>query len=128
MRIYSYFFEGLFSLLLIALALVSWLSGRHTLNLLILPWKPATVRWVLLVAGVAGLVVVWLATRDLLRVTFLLWCVLVFAVLTRGFFFGWVHYVRGPFPLSWAVGLTLASLLAVGGAWVHYRNRRGAGY
>lgn len=126
MRFYSYCFHGLLSLMMILIALISWFSGQHSLNLLLLPWQGDMLRWGLLFAGLLGLAVVWLATRDLLRVAFLLWSVLVLVFLVRGFFFSWVHYLRGPYPLSWAVLLTLGALLAAAGGWVHYRRPKTA--
>ncbi len=128
MRLYSYLFHGLLSLLMIVVALVSWFGGQHSLNLLLLPWQDETLRWLLLVSGLVGLVIVWLATRDLLRILFLLWSLVVLITLARGFFFGWVHYLRGPYPLSWALILTLAALLAAIGGWIHYRRPKAASY
>ncbi len=128
MRLYSYLFHGLLSLLMIVVALVSWFGGQHSLNLLLLPWQDETLRWLLLVSGLVGLVIVWLATRDLLRILFLLWSLVVLIMLARGFFFGWVHYLRGPYPLSWALILTLAALLAAIGGWIHYRRPKAASY
>ncbi|MGB9606382.1 MAG: hypothetical protein ACPL88_10960, partial [Bryobacteraceae bacterium] len=103
MRLYSYLFHGVLSLLMVVIALVSWFSGSHSLDLLLVPWRDEPLRWTLLVGGLAGLTIVWLATRDRAPVLFLGWSGLVFLALLRGFFFGWVHYVRGPYPLSWAL-------------------------
>jgi len=128
MRVYSYLFHGVVSLLMLVIALVSWLSGAHALNLLLLPWQGAALRWALLVFGLAGLVIVWLATRQTLHVLFLAWSALVLLALVRGFFFGWVHYLRGPYPISWALGLTLAALVALAGGWLQYRQSRRVGY
>lgn len=126
MRVYSYLFHGLLSLVMVLIALVSWLSGAHALNLLLLPWQGGVLRWLLLVCGLAGLVIVWLATRQMLRVVFLVWSAVVFLALLRGFFFGWVHYLRGPYPLSWALALTLAALAALAGGWLQYRKPKTA--
>lgn len=128
MRVYSYLFHGLLSLVMILMALVSWLSGAHAFNLFLLPWQGSVLRWVLLVCGLVGLVVVWLATRQRLPVLFLAWSALVFLALLRGFFFGWVHYLRGPYPLSWALTLTLAALAALAGGWLQYRQPKTADY
>jgi hypothetical protein len=126
MRLYSYLFHGVLSLVMVVMALVSWLSGAHALDLVLLPWRDEPLRWTLFVGGLVGMTAVWLATRDRAAVFFLGWSVLIFLVLLRGFFFGWVHYVRGPYSLNWALLLTLASLLAAGGAWLQYRSFRSA--
>ena len=122
LRFYSYLFHGALSLIMIVMALVSWLSGSHSLDLVLLPWRDEPLRWTLLAGGLVGLTAVWLATRNRAATFFLGWSLLVFLVLVRGFFFGWVHYVRGPYPLSWALALTLASLAAIAGAWLQYRS------
>lgn len=126
LRLYSYFFHGVLSLVMVVMALVSWLSGAHGLDLVLVPWRDEPLRWTLLAGGLAGLTAVWLAARDRAAVFFLGWSVLIFLVLLRGFFFGWVHYVRGPYSLDWALLLTVASLLAAGGAWIQYRSLRTA--
>ncbi len=126
MRLYSYLFHGVLALVMIVMALVSWFSGSHGLDLVLLPWRDEALRWTLFIGGVAGLIVVWLASRDKAPLLFLGWSGLVFLALLRGFFFGWVHYVRGPYPLDWALLLTAASLLAVAGAWLQYRSLRTA--
>lgn len=122
LRLYSYLFHGVLSLIMVVTALVSWLSGSHSLDLALLPWRDEPLRWTLLAGGLVGLTAVWLATRNRAAVFFLGWSLLVFVVLVRGFFFGWVHYVRGPYSLSWALVLTLASLVAIAGAWLQYRS------
>lgn len=124
MRFYSYLFHGLVCLAMVLTALISWLSGSHSLDLRLLPWQGETLRWILFIGGLAGLLIVWLATRETARLAFLLWSVVVFLALLRGFFFGWVHYLRGPYPLGTALALTLAALVAIGGAWSHYCPRR----
>ncbi len=126
MRLYSYVFHGLLSLAMILIALVSWFGGSHSLNLLLLPWQDEALRWLLLSSGLVGLVIVWLATRDFVPILFLLWSLLILVVLARGFFLGWVHYLRGPYPLSWALLLSLGALLAVVGGWIHYRRPKTA--
>jgi len=128
MRLYSYLFHGVLSLAMVVIALVSWLSGSHSLDLRLLPWQGEALRWLLLLGGLAGLAIVWLATRDMLRLLFLIWSLAVFLFLLRGFFFGWVHYLRGPYTLGWALALTLAALLAAAGGWIQYRRPRTARY
>lgn len=126
MRLYSYFFHGVLALTMVVTALVSWFSGAHGLDLVLVPWRDEPLRWTLFLGGVAGLILVWLASRDKLPVLFLAWSGLISLALLRGFFFGWVHYVRGPYSLNWALALTAASLLALAGAWTHYRSLRTA--
>lgn len=124
MRAYSYLFHGLLSLAMVLIALVSWFSGSHSLDLRLLPWKDEVLRWLLFICGVAGLVIVWLATREKGGLAFLIWSVVVLLALLRGFFFGWVHYLRGPYSLSAALMLCLAALVALAGAWLHYRRAK----
>lgn len=126
MRLYSFVFHGVLALVMIAMALVSWLSGAHGLDLVLLPWRDEPLRWTLFLGGIVGLAAVWLASRDKLPWLFLGWSGLVALALLRGFFFGWVHYVRGPYSLGSALLLTVASLLALAGAWIQYRGLRTA--
>lgn len=126
MRFYSCLFHGVLALVMVVMALVSWFSGSHGLDLVLVPWRDEALRWTLFLGGLSGLIVVWLASRDKAPLLFLAWSGLIFVVLLRGFFFGWVHYVRGPYALSWALALTAASLLALAGAWVQYRSFRTA--
>ncbi|MDW8130940.1 MAG: hypothetical protein RMI94_10355 [Bryobacterales bacterium] len=126
MRLYSYLFHGVLASIMVAMAVVSWFSGAHALDLILVPWRDEALRWTLFLGGLAGLVVVWLASRDKYPALFVAWSGLIFLVLLRGFFFGWVHYVRGPYSLDWALLLTAASLLALAGAWLRYRSLRTA--
>jgi hypothetical protein len=83
LRIYSYVFEILLSLFMIALGLI---AGEQ-LNLHgLLPWeRPSLARW-LVILGLIGIVCTVLAFTGWFRYLYPLWTLAVVVMLVRGFF------------------------------------------
>ena len=122
LRVYSYVFEGVLSLLAIGVAAVAAASGNSSLHLAWLPFNAESAGSWLIALGLAGLLSVVLAAAGVLRWLLLLFAIASAAILIKGLFlgsydFGGVEGARN------AVFLTAASLLAAFGA-VPFQRRR----
>ena len=124
MRIYSYLFHGLFALFLLGISAVALASGAP-LHLEMLPWTGQTGTYVLLGAGVFGLLVLLLALKGSLRFLFFLWSVIVFAMLVKGFILGSYQF-DGSSGFKAVALLIFAALLAILGAWFQMTGARTA--
>ncbi len=120
MRLFTYAYHGLLGLVLLALALVAAASGSHTLQLEMLPWTGAALTWWLLGGSLFGLATLVLAFKNITRVLFLVWSIVVAVMLFKGLFFSQYRFTPGEItlPLSVAGG----SVLAVVGAWFQLRT------
>jgi len=115
LRLFSYLFHGLLGLFLICVSGLALASGVQDLRIDFLPWSGRTLIYVLLFAGVLGLVCLLLAIRGTLRVLFFFWTMAVVAFLLRGYFLSQYRFLPG--EAIRALYLTLASLIAAIGAW-----------
>lgn len=123
MRFYSYLFHGLFALFMLGISAVAMTSGTP-LRLEMLPWSGATGTYVLLAAGIIGIVVVLLALKGTLRFLFFLWSLIVFVMLVKGFFLSPYQFNGG---FKGVALLTLGALLAILGAWFQMSRRTARG-
>jgi hypothetical protein len=119
MRYFSLLFHLVLILFLVAVSGLALASGTPSLNLQMLPWSGATLSYVLFFGALAGLVIVLLAVRRTLRVLFLLWSLVVFVLLVKGYIFSGYKFATGEFKT--AIYLIVASLIAVLGAWFQFR-------
>ena len=104
LRIYSYLYHLVLSLVLLAIAIVTMAGGVHNLNLPMLPWKGAELtQWVLGLA-IAGLVSTVLAMTGIFRFLFPIWCLAVFVLMARGFFLS-LYVYDGESHFRWVVAL-----------------------
>jgi hypothetical protein len=110
---------------MLAVSILGW-SGGHNLAIEILPWQGATLTWVLLCSGLAGLVIAGLALKRILPVLFVLWNAAVLVLLVRGYFFSSYGFGPGGGSLCTALCFVLAALVAAVGSWVHFRGSRRA--
>jgi uncharacterized membrane protein len=85
------------------------------------PWQPSRLAVWLLGLSVVGIASILLALAGKIRVLFVLWSLAVVAGMIRGFFLSPYRFT-GPLSLRWALGLTLAALLAFVGAWLQFRR------
>ncbi len=122
MRVYSYLFHFLLALFLLGISIISWFAGEHNLQVGVLPWQGDVLSYVLFASAVAGLLVTWLAVKRRLPVLFLIWSVVVFLALVRGYFLSSYRFGRG--GLTTALLLTSASLLAAIGGWHQFRTSK----
>jgi ABC-type maltose transport system permease subunit len=119
MRYFSYLFHLLLVLFLIGVSGLALASGAPSLNLGMLPWTGSTLSYVLFFGALAGLVTVLLAIRGTLRVLFLIWSLLVFVLLIKGYVFSGYKF-NGDFKT--AIYLIIGSVIALAGAWFQFRG------
>lgn len=118
-RIYSYLYHLLLALLLLGIAVVS--MDSHTLHLGMLPWKGRTLICWLFGVSLFGLLSIILAWLNRLRILFLLYSLIVFGMMARGYFLGGYAF-SGKDEFRFAICLTVGALLAIVGAWSQFRK------
>jgi hypothetical protein len=116
LRSFSLLFHGAFALLLLGLSVVSFLTGAHTFEFYILPWKGETLAYVLLGLAITGVLIVLLAMRGTARMVFFVWSLFVLALIVRGYFFSYYTFVPGSGQLQMALWVLLAAVIAAIGA------------
>jgi len=119
-KAFSYLFHLVLVAFLTGISVVALSSGLQ-LQLEMLPWQPSRLAVWLLGLSVVGIATILLALAGKIRVLFLLWSLAVVAGMIRGFFLSPYRFT-GPLSLRWALGLTLAALLAFVGAWLQFRG------
>jgi hypothetical protein len=122
MRYFSYLFHTLLALFLIAISGLATASGAGDLRLGMLPWTGDTLERVVLFGSIAGLVIVFLAMRGVLRILFLIWAFLVFVLLVKGYIFS--AYKFQPHEFRTASYLIGAAFLSLFGAWFQLQRTR----
>jgi hypothetical protein len=118
-RIYSYLYHLLLALLLLGIAVVS--MDSHTLHLGMLPWKGRTLICWLFGVSLFGLLSIILAWLNRLRILFLLYSLIVFGMMARGYFLGGYAF-SGKDEFRFAICLTVGALFAIVGAWSQFRK------
>jgi hypothetical protein len=121
----SYLFHFLLALLLLGIAGLALASGPQSLHLGMLPWSGQTLNYVLLGGSLFGLLSIALAIMGRLRFLFLLWCLAVAVLLTKGYIFSGYRFSAG--ESSRAVYLMAAAWVAVAGGWFQLRSHSGRG-
>ena len=85
LRLYSYLYHLVLTLILIAISGIAIASDVHTLNLAMFPWKgDELIHWVFY-GSIAGLVTIALAVTGVFRYLFPVWTLIVFVMMVRGF-------------------------------------------
>lgn len=115
MSAFSYLFEGLLALFLMALAGLALAYGSP-LHLEMLPWSGSTLNYVLLFGGLCGLLLVVLAILGKLRPLFFFWTLVVLVVMIKGYVFG--SYRFDPASAKIPGFLMIGALLAMVGGWM----------
>ena len=121
MRTFSYLFHALLALFLLAVAVVAWFSGPSTLQIGVLPFEGPGLRYWLLGCALVGIASVYLAVKKSLPVLFLVWSLVVFVMLVRGFFLTGYRFDSG--GISTALFLVLGSAIAALAAWADFRRK-----
>ena len=125
LRLVSYLFHGLLALGLLAMSSLALAAGAQSLQLEMLPWKGATLLYVLFFGSLAALAILILALRGALRWLFFLWSLVVAVLLIKGYFLS--GYRFSPGEANTALYLVLGSMIALLGSWfVMTRTRRPA--
>jgi len=114
LRYFSYLFHGLLTLSLLAISGLTLVTGEN-LHLGVLPWTGATLSRVVFLASLYGFISLALAIKGWWPALYFLWSLAVLVLLVKGYVFSGYHFGPGE-PLK-AACLTLASAIAVAGAW-----------
>jgi hypothetical protein len=120
LRIFSYVFEILLSLFMLALGIV----GGDQLNLHgLLPWEPpALARWLIILSAI-GIVCTLLAITGWFRYIYPLWALAVVVMLFRGFIFSQYSFEQGGlFTFTQSIWLVALALLAFIGSLTMLRR------
>lgn len=116
LRVFSYLYHALLALFLLAVSVLALASGPGALHLGMLPWKGATLAWILLAGSLVGLAAVVRAIRRTRAGLLFLWSVVVAVVLLKAYVFSAYRFATGA-GVQAAGCLVLGSWLALTGAW-----------
>jgi hypothetical protein len=121
LRVYSWIFQAVLSLMAIAVAVVAYVTGVGALDI---PWIVFHVpqnNW-LISLGLIGLFCVVLAAKGTLRILLFLFAIHSLYMLVKGLFMSGYSFA-GPNDFRNAVILTVAAFLSVIGAWPSSNSR-----
>jgi hypothetical protein len=85
LRLYSYVYHFVLSLLLLGISGIAIASNVHTLNLAMLPWKGDELIHYVFYGSIAGLISIILAVTGIFRYLFPIWTLIIFVLMVRGF-------------------------------------------
>ncbi len=119
LRWFSYLFQGLLALFLIAVSGFSFAAGGGSMRMEVLPWTGATLTYVVFFSALAGLIILTLAILGKVRWLFFVWTLVVFAFMVKGYVFSGYHFEPG--DLSRALWLMAGALIALLGGWFQVR-------
>ena len=120
-RLFSYAFHLLLSLAALGVGLVAALSANTTFQFEFLPWSGKELQNWLIILGVIGLLAVALAFQGKLKFLFLVWSVLVAAMIANGIFLSGYRF-DGESEFQWALGVLACAVVAMYGAWSRARR------
>ena len=125
LRVYSFAFHLTLGVFLLALAYIAFQS-HQPLRLGMLPFDDEYLMRDIALFGIAGVLCTLLTLTRWFRFVFVIWTLLAFYVMLKGFFFG-PHALRAPHQMRAAAWLTFGALAAfVGAAWsLKTRGRAG---
>lgn len=122
LRLYSYVFEFVISLIALVLGLIGATQGNN-LRLEILPWTGASLTHWLTGLGLIGIACTVLAIIGWFRFVFPLWSFLVVALLFRGYVFSSYSF-SGPHGFTQALWFFGGALLAFIGSLTVFERRK----
>jgi hypothetical protein len=123
LRIFSYFYEFLLSLVLLAIGGLTLSSGLHNLKLTMLPWTGSTLTYWVFWLGVAGLLITLLAVTRLFRYLFPLWCLFVVVMMFRGFFLSGTFVFSGSDQFRTVIWLVIGAIVAFLASLLEFKPR-----
>lgn len=124
LRFYSYAFQLLISVILLAVGTVAILSDNKTFEIDLLPWSGNELKYSLVVLGAFGLLSTVLAYKGKLKFLFLMWTLGTVYLLGRGIFASG-HQFDGDTEFKWALFLLSGVLATVLGAWSRLKQPAG---
>lgn len=122
LRLYSYLFELVLSLIALVLGIVG-ATQSNQLNLDMLPWTGASLTHWLTGLGLMGLACTLLAMTGWFRFLFPMWALLVVVILFRGYVFGSYSFA-GPDGFKQAVWFFCGAVVALIGSLTVFGRRR----
>jgi hypothetical protein len=123
LRLYSYLYHVVLSLLLLGISGIAIASDVHTLNLPMLPWKgDELIHWVFY-GSIAGLISIILAVTGIFRYLFPIWTLIVFVLMVRGFLIS-PYTFTGIDQFYLILALIAGALLAFIGSLTPFRKKR----
>ncbi len=117
MRIFSYLYHLILGLFLLVVGAIAMFSRNLTLKLEMLPWEDPTLTYIVFFGSVIGLASLLLALKSKTRLLFRAWTVVVFALMTYGFFMTKYGFINNAHFRN-ALLLTVGALIAVIGSWI----------
>ena len=124
LRLYSYVFQFLVSLILLALGIVASLSDNTALEISLMPWSGKELRMYLLILGALGVLATVLAFKGSLRLLFVMWTLGTTILLARGIFISG-HQFAGEDDFKWTLLLLAGFIGTVPGAWRRFKRPAG---
>jgi hypothetical protein len=127
LRVYSYLYHAVLSLLLLGMGLIAKLSNSSTFTLEMLPWKGQELINYVLWGGAFGLLSVLLAITGIFRFLIPIWAAIVVWFMVQGFilraynFDSADHFYWVLFLIAGAIGAFLSALTVFKKKEVRYR-------
>ena len=123
LRVYAYLYHLVLSLFLLGISGIVLASGRHNLQMPMLPWEGDRLTQWLFWGSVLGLLSVVLAVTGVFRYLFPLWALLVLVMMVRGYLLGSYSF-SGPDAFYRTLAIIAGALLAFLGSLTVFRARR----
>jgi hypothetical protein len=118
LRLYSYAFNALFALVILAMACIILTGKPATVNFYLLPWEGPALLYSLFVLALLGLIILLVAVRGKMPKLFLAWSVLVLLLIVRYYFFTPSSFTPDTGQFTTALWVILAAAVAIAGASV----------
>lgn len=115
-RFYSYAFSILCVFSVLAMSVIIFVSKSVTVNFYLFPWEGKALLYSMIGLALAGLAVVLLTWRGKMQGLFLVWSLLVLALIVRYFFFTPNSFTPDSGEFTLALGVVLAAAVAAAGA------------
>ncbi len=116
LRLFSYFFNAMVSLLALINGVILLSSGPVSVNYPLLPLSRTRLGYTLIALALVGAVILMAAVRRKIPLVYLVWTLLVLAVVVRFFFFSTYGYTEGSSDFRYALLAVLAAAVAALGA------------
>jgi hypothetical protein len=123
LRLYSYLYHLVLSLLLLGISGIAIASDVHTLNLTMLPWTGDELIHYVFYGSIVGLLSVVLAATGIFRYLFPIWALIIFVLMVRGFLIS-PYMFTGKDQFYSVLALIAGAFLAFLGSLTVFRKKR----